>query len=73
MQRSLIGSQSAAKIQVELSKAGSACVEVCSGAVDSTPSIGCSRVTSSPKVVSMGKLHVLQVSKQGGRGWVGQC
>ena len=71
MQRSLIGSQSAAKIQVELSKAGSACVEVCSRAVDFTPSDGCSRVTSSPKVVIMDKLHMLEVSKQGGRG-VGQ-
>lgn len=39
--------------------------------MDSTPSDGCCRVTNSPKVVIMDKLHMLQVSKQGGRGGAG--
>ena len=54
-----------------LSTGGSVCVDICSHALDWASSIACCRVSVQAKLVTVGQLHVLQISKQVGEGQTG--
>lgn len=66
-----MGTPSGPQIKCALSTDGSVCVDICSYAVDSAPSVACYRVTGLSKLVIMDQLHVLEISEQVREGQTG--